>query len=73
MEFRPPEGEALLSQKGVLGEKGHVNLPDNIASSPYVIVETTPEMKPGKYNLKVTVYDKVGNGSASKGSTLILE
>lgn len=73
MEFRDPEGETLLSEKGVLGEKGHVNLPDNIAPSPYVIVRTTPKMKAGKHKVKVIVYDKVGNGSASKGSTLILK
>lgn len=73
MEFQDPEDQIIFSQKGMLGEKGHIKLPNNTAASPYGIFHTTTDLKPGKYFMKLTIYDKIGNGSASKGSTVMLE
>jgi hypothetical protein len=73
LEFKGPEDQNIFSKKGMLGEKGHVNLPNNTAASPYGVFSTTSGLKPGKYFMKLTIYDKIGEGSASKGSTLMLE
>ena len=46
LEFEGPEDHVIFSQKGMLGEKGHINLPNNTAASPYGVFHTTTKLKP---------------------------
>jgi len=73
MEVRDPNGNIIFSEKGMLGENGHVNLPNNMATSPYGTFYTTTDLAPGKYKMTLTIYDKVGGGKASQSATFTLE
>jgi hypothetical protein len=68
MEVKDSEGNVIYLQRGMLGEGGHVLLNNDIASSPYGAFELADE-QPGTYNIKLTVHDLVGGGSASSSST----
>jgi hypothetical protein len=54
-----PGGQVVLEQKDLLGENGHVNLPDAVAESPYGIFESSVAMEPGNYEMTLTLRDKV--------------
>jgi hypothetical protein len=73
MEITGPDGAILLSQTGMLGDDGHVALENNRAKSPYATCTTTPDIVPGKYKFKLTIYDKIGSGKATQTSTFTLE
>lgn len=73
IEITDPKGDVILSQKEMLGEDGHVALPRNVASSPYAVFFTTTELEPGSYKFKLTIYDKLGVGKASKSAPFTLE
>jgi hypothetical protein len=73
MEIIGPDGEILLSQNGLLGDKGHLLLENDRARTPYATCQTTSDMSPGKYKFKLTIYDKIGSGKATRTSTFTLE
>ena len=73
MEITGPDGAILLSQTGMLGDDGHVALENNSAKSPYATCTTTPDVVPGKYKFKLTIYDKIGSGKAIQTATFTLE
>lgn len=73
MEIEDPNGDVILSQDSMLGEEGHLNLPNNVASSPYAVFITNTELEPGRYKFKLTIYDKLGVGKASKSVPFTLE
>lgn len=55
----------ILSVKhDILGDSGHQALENGIAKSPFASVATA-DLAPGKYKLKLTIYDKIGGGRAS--------
>ena len=73
MEVKDPNGNVILSRQGMVGEKGHVAIPNDIASSPYAVFTTSTRLQPGNYRFKLIIHDKVGGGSVSKSATFILE
>ncbi len=68
-----PDGKVLLEKKNILGDEGHTALKDDIAQSPHITFATTKTMQPGKYKFKLTIYDKIGKGSASESATFTLK
>jgi hypothetical protein len=68
-----PDGAVILDEKELLGEAGHIDMPDNTAKSPVGSFYTTDELEPGDYVIKVTLYDKVGKGSTTHTKKIILE
>lgn len=73
MEISDIDGNTVLSAEELLGENGHLNLENNTAESPYAILSQTQNLQPGKYRFKVKIYDKVGNGKATKSKVFTLE
>ena len=73
MEIIGPDGGILLSQTGMLGDGGHIALENNRAKSPFATCTTTPEVVPGKYKFKLTIYDKIGSGKATQTAIFTLE
>ena len=73
IEVKSSEGEVILEQSDMLGEKGHVKMKNNLAESPVGSFNTTPEMESGKYTIKLTVKDKVGGDIASESKSFTLE
>jgi hypothetical protein len=73
MEITGPDGGILLSQTGMLGDGGHVALENNRARSPFATCTTTPDVAPGKYRFKLTIYDKIGSGKATQTATFTLQ
>lgn len=58
-EFKGYDGLILFSQEKMLGERGHVNLPDNIAPEHYTTFNIPVYAKPGKYSYKIRISDLV--------------
>ena len=73
MEITGPDGGIILSQTGLLGDGGHVALENNMAATPYATCTTTPDVAPGAYKFKLTIYDKIGNGKATQTANFTLE
>lgn len=73
MEVIGPDDAVVLSETGMLGDGGHLDLENNRASSPYASYTTTTEMKPGDYKFKMTIYDKIGKGRATQTVSFKLE
>jgi len=73
MEITGPDGGILLSQTGMLGDGGHIALENNRAKSPFATCTTTPDVVPGKYKFKLTIYDKIGSGKATQTAIFTLE
>ncbi len=68
------ENDSLMfSQTGLLGDNGHLLLENGTASSPYATFSPNESMEPGKYRMKVSVYDKVGKGKVTVTKTFSLE
>jgi hypothetical protein len=64
MEIIDSNGEIIGAKKELLGEEGHVDLPNNVADSPYGWIDTT-KIKSGEYTIKLTIYDKLGSSRTS--------
>ncbi len=62
---KDPAGTAILEQKDLLGEEGHIALKDGVASSPYGIFESSVGMEPGRYQMTLTVRDKISGAHLS--------
>lgn len=73
MKITNSDGKVVLERKALLGKNGHVKLPNDTAASPHVMVPTSENVKPGKYKITVTIYDKIGKGSASESATFDLK
>ncbi len=73
VEITDPDGGILLSEAALLGDGGHLVLENDMASSPEGTFSSTPEMKPGKYRFKMTIYDRIGKGRATQTATFTLE
>jgi hypothetical protein len=73
LEVTDQDDNIILDAKEMLGENGHLNLEGGYAASPYGTFKTTEKLEPGKYRIKLTIYDKVGNGKATVSSTVELE
>ncbi len=73
MQLIGPDGKVLLEKKDILGNEGHAALKDDIAASPHITFTTTKDMQPGTYKFKLTIYDKIGKGSASESATFTLK
>lgn len=65
LKVKDPKGTSILDQQGLLGEDGHLELKEGIASSPYGIFESSVDLEPGQYQMILTIRDKIGGGSAS--------
>lgn len=61
MVVKDPSQEIILDQKELLGEKGHISLEDDTASSPYGIFESHVNLTPGTYQMTLTITDKIGS------------
>lgn len=73
LQVTDKDDNIILDAKEMLGENGHLKLEGGYASTPYGTFETTETLEPGKYKIKLTIYDKVGNGKATVSSTIELE
>lgn len=75
VELKDSEGKVLGSQKSLLGEKGIIDLPDNIAKSPVGTVDsnTTSQLEVGQYTISMTIHDKVAGKSITETKTFTLE
>jgi hypothetical protein len=73
LEVIDQEDNIILDAKEMLGENGHLKLAEGYAATPYGTFETTEKLKPGKYRIKLTIYDRIGNGKATVTSTVELE
>ena len=73
MKVTGPNKESVLDQKNLLGEGGKTVLTNGYAESPYGVFSTTPQLPPGKYDVAVTIYDRLGEGSTSATKTVTLE
>jgi hypothetical protein len=73
LEVTDQDGNIILDAREMLGENGHLELEGGYASSPYGTFQTTEKLEAGKYKIKLTIYDRVGNGKATASSTVILE
>ena len=73
MEVTGPDGSTVISEKGLLGDNGHLNLDNNMASSPYSTCYTTEDLAVGEYKFKMTIYDRIGSGKATQTATFKLE
>jgi len=73
IEIRGPEGQMIFSQENLYGEKGIGLLPDGILELPCGTYLTTPDFRPGAYEMKLTIYDKVSGETASGNRQFILE
>lgn len=69
---KDPTGSVILDNKGLLGEKGHRLLKDDIASSPYGVFESGVGLEPGVYQMTLTIFDKISGAkiSVTKSFTL---
>jgi hypothetical protein len=72
LQVSTPDGKVIFEKKQLLGDSGHAVLTDDTANSPYAIFSTTPKLPAGTYTIKLTIYDKVGKGSASESKTITL-
>ncbi len=73
LEVTDQNDNIILDAKEMLGENGHIKLEGGYAASPYGTFQTSEDLEPGRYRIKLTIYDKVGNGKASVSSTIELE
>ncbi len=73
VEITGPDGNILLSETGLLADGGHLALENDIASSPEGTFSSTPEMAPGKYRFKITIYDRIGKGRATQTASFTLK
>ena len=73
MEIIAPDGTVLVSKTGLLSDGGHIALENNMAASPNATYPTTPDLAPGKYKFKLTIYDKIGTGKATETAIFTLE
>lgn len=72
VEVTDSDGKVVYSQSDMLGENGHVLLPNDIAVSPYGVFNSSTEMVSGRYLFKLTIFDKIGTGKLSKTVTFNL-
>lgn len=74
MEVADGKGKLLGKKEGLLGPGGNINLPKDIAESPYGSIDTNVvKLEPGEYTIKLTIYDKIGTGRATESKTFKLE
>ncbi len=73
MQLTDVDGDVVMRKEHMLRDKGHIDLPDNRASYPYVMIHTHPSMSSGEYELQVTIYDEIGMGKATVTKTFTLE
>lgn len=73
IQVKDPKGNVVLSKPSLLGEKGRRVLENDVASSPYGTVNTTATTPPGKYEISLTVYDKVGGGNITASTSFNLK
>jgi len=73
VEVKDSKGTVILNEKNLLGESGKLELENNTADSPYGSFITNNDTPSGKYEMKVTVHDKIGGGKAVCSKSLIIE
>ena len=73
LEVTDQDDKVILDAKEMLGENGHLKLEGGYAATPYGTFETNENLKPGKYRIKLTIYDRIGNGKATVSSTIELK
>ncbi|WP_143780191.1 hypothetical protein [Leptolyngbya sp. 'hensonii'] len=61
------------AQKGILGEKGRVTLPDDTVPTLFGNVNTSSETDVGTYTVSMTVYDKIGGGKVTQSLSFLLK
>ena len=66
MRIRGPDDEIILQEEHLLGEKGRLVLQEGYAKSPFGAYETTNALKPGRYEMTVSIYDRIGEGVVTK-------
>lgn len=73
MTITGPGDREIVSANNMLGEEGHINLPNNHAASPYASYENTSDLAPGTYQFTIIIYDKIGTGKAKMTAKFIIE
>jgi len=73
VEVKDSNGKIILTQTGLLGESGRMDFKNNVAESPVGSFVTNNTIASGKYNIKVTVHDKIGGGKTENSRSFQLE
>jgi hypothetical protein len=74
MEVKEGNGKLLGAKKGLLGEGGHIALPNDIAKTPYASLDTSvTKLKPGTYTMQLTIRDLIGGGSATESTNFTIQ
>lgn len=73
VELQDSNGTVVSIDKGLLGESGKMVLENNIAESPVGSFYTSTDIPSGKYNIKVTVYDRIGGGKVVCSKSFYIE
>lgn len=66
------DNNIIFSADSLLGDAGHVALENGVASSPYASYNTDSSMAPGKYRIKIKIYDRLGKGRATQSAVFEL-
>lgn len=66
------DGNTLIRTDDILGDNGHLRLPDGIAESPYTLINTA-DLGPGQYQVQLTIYDRIGSGRARVNRALVVK
>jgi hypothetical protein len=66
MEVTDERGNIVYAKNNLLGNDGHVLLPNNFAASPHAIFKNELSTATGKYKAYIKIYDRIGKGYASQ-------
>ena len=73
IEITGPDGEIVLTDEETMGGQGHMELENDIATTPNGVFIGGSGLEEGDYNIQLTIYDKIGGGFIAKTSTFVLE
>ena len=66
IEVTDADSQIIFAQAGLYGENGKALLPAGVLEYPCGTYSTPPDFRPGKYGIKLTIFDKVSGKQASR-------
>ena len=73
IEVTDVDSQIIFAQAGLYGENGKALLPGGVLEYPCGTYSTTPDFRPGKYGIKLTIFDKVSGKQASRRKEFTLQ